>query len=148
MRAVIEPQIDLKIKARKNIQARQFCFSVQDDASPMGSMDNKTLVEHINRALCEGREIYRAMKGQEGDIMIETDTDETENWLKDAGNLKQFKTNLGLVGDLKPHNHGLIAFYIPTTFDPNNAKHIEEICETNNLEKETITKARWIKPIK
>jgi len=79
--------------------------------------------------------------------MVETTTDEVATWLKNEGNLKNFLTRIEIQGDLKPRLYNVIASFVPTTFNPDDERHLSEFFETNEIDNDSIVKMHWAKPI-
>jgi len=79
--------------------------------------------------------------------MVEIIIDEVVTWLKNEGNLKNFLTRIEIQGNLKPRLHNVIASFVPTTFNPDDERHLSEFFETNEIDNDSIVKMCWVKPI-
>ncbi len=73
--------------------------------------------------------------------------DQAARWMREELNAKSFCAVIGTSANFRNRIHNLIAFNVPITMELENANHIKEIHEINQLELNTIKAARWVKPI-
>jgi hypothetical protein len=79
-------------------------------------------------------------------ILVEMETDAGARWMGSDDNKAAFCKEVGKEVEFRPRTHSLIAFNAPLTIDPSDPSHLEEICETNHIEKGGIRGMRWAKP--
>jgi len=147
MGAPIASHLDPQIRAREGIKTRQIKISISTQTQ-IANLSDTILVEQMNNALEGGQKIYQVLRNSRlNELMVETTTDEAATWLKNEGNLKNFLTRIEIQGDLKPRLHNVIASFVPTTFNPDDKRHLSEFFETNEIDNNSIVKMRWVKPI-
>lgn len=79
------------------------------------------------------------------DIVIEMATDEGARWIKENGRVSTLATKLGAA--VKERAYAVLVKFVPTTFDHENQKDMEELREANDLEKGNLISIRPIKPV-
>ncbi len=143
--------VDPRLAAKEGIRARQFMLEGVTKDSKHGEMNNaqlKTDFSGILRELgLEGKGIRAVNRQRLGGLLIEMESDHATAWLRGEDNAKEFCGKVGPDAKFRTRTYNLIAYNVPITLDPQNEKHLEEIHEVNQIEKESITKARWVKPI-
>ncbi len=143
--------VDPRLAAKEGIRARQFMLEGTPKDSKYEAMNNSQLKTDLGGILrelgLEGKGIRAVNSQRQGGILIEMDNDHATNWLKEEANTKEFCNKIGPDANFKTRTYNLIAYNVPITMDPENDKHLEEIHETNQIEKGSIIKARWVKPI-
>ena len=149
-----ERQADPRIVAREGIKARQFLMDFPAD-SPVQKMSMVELLEKCKEALkqaCgdeEHHELRAAERLANKGILAEFMTDEGAKWLKIEDNADRLFLAMGANGtgaQWKRRMHNVIAYYVPITFTPTDAKHYAELTEVNNIVKNHLPKLRWAKP--
>jgi len=147
MGAPIASHLDPRIRAREGIKTRQIKISISTQTQ-IANLSDTILIERMNNALEGGQKIYRVLRNSRlNELMVETTTDEAATWLKNEGNLKNFLTRIEIQGDLKLRLHNIIASFVPTTFNPDNERHLFKFFETNEIDNDSIVKMHWAKPI-
>ena len=66
------------------------------------------------------------------------------NWF--TNNRGQLSAELGNNMIFKKRTYNIIAFNVPLTLDPVDARHCSEICEVNGWANTTLHEMRWAKP--
>jgi hypothetical protein len=82
---------------------------------------------------------------KKGTILLTMDSKETTLWIREPENEAVFADSFTNGTFIRDREYSLVAPRIPLTFEPNNATHLREIEEVNNLPYHVIQKARWIK---
>jgi hypothetical protein len=138
------------LAAREGIRARQFLLKGATN-SPFGNLESQQLKKKINdiaRELgLEGGGIRSAQKQGNGHVLIEVDSDNAARWFANVINRTGICDRLGSTVIFKDRTYRIIALNAPLTMDPDNNRHISEICEVNHLERNIIEDVRWAKPI-
>ena len=144
------PHANPKIAAREGIKARQFLLEGIKDTK-FSHLDTFQLKSELNKILTEmgsdKGKIRSANNLRNSAVLIELDSDEATAWFQKAENRSNFCCKIGPNVASRTRIHNLIAFNVPLTISPEEIGHQQEICEANNMEKETITTMRWAKPI-
>jgi hypothetical protein len=83
---------------------------------------------------------------KKGAILLTLDSKETAIWIRELENEAVFADSFAKGAHIMDREYSLVAPSIPLTFEPDNAAHLREIEEVNNLPSRAIRKARWIKP--
>ena len=148
--------IDPKVLGDIDRKAKQILIDVfnnDDDNTP-----EKSLAEHIDKAneviskMTDAKKPTRARVesasiSRKGAILLTLDSKETVAWIREPENEMTFADSFVKGAHIRDRVFSLIAPSIPLTFEPDNATHLREIEEANNLPSRVIRKARWIKPI-
>ena len=79
--------------------------------------------------------------------MLEMDSDAAATWLSEQENQDKICNKIGPGVVFRSRVHNLIAFNVPLGISPENQGHRQEVCEANNLDPETITMLKWVKPV-
>jgi len=141
---------DPKLAAREGIRARQIMLEGIDPTSKVGLMNGMEMKEEFNKILnengLEGKGIRSVTLQKNKGVLIEMENDHSLNWLKQKENSFAFRIEIGPDVLVRPRPHTVIAFNVPLTFDPENLSHRDEVCDTNNIEREQVYKIRWVKP--
>ena len=141
-----------RIAAREGIKARQFAIRGIKN-SKFSHLDNLKLKAEINKIVAglglPSGKIRSVLSTRNGETIVEADSDEAANWLLVSENQRKICAEIGANAEFRARAFNIIAFNVPIALDPNNADHILEICEANNLDLEpaTITAAKWAKAI-
>jgi hypothetical protein len=93
-----------------------------------------------------GIAITEVIKLRKGAVIFLFNTKEAAEWLQHPDVELEFTVSFIPGCTIKPRQYAILAPRVPLTFEPGNANHLREIEETNNLGKNSIAKARWIKP--
>jgi hypothetical protein len=80
-------------------------------------------------------------------ILLQLNTKQATNWLMDAAIETKFTEKFAKDSFFIYRNYNIIVPRTPITFDPKNEAHLREVEESNNLDLNSIRKARWIKPV-
>ena len=144
------PHANPRIAAKEGIKSRQFLAEgiANTKFSHMDIFQIKTELNIIlgGLGLVDGK-IRSISKLPNGRILIEMDSDVATTWLTNQDNQVKFCAKIGQGVQFYTQVHQLIAFNTPLGITPEDPKHRQEVCEANNLELETITMMKWVKPI-
>ena len=83
-----------------------------------------------------------------GGLLLELDTSEGANWLREPQPRTFFLTNIGLGASIKDRSYQVIAQFVPVEFNPEDTNQIQQFKTSNSLKHISILKAKWIKRIK
>ena len=75
------------------------------------------------------------------------DSDASAAWLTEQENRDNTCSKIGPGVSFRSRVHNLIAFNVPLGISPENQNHLQEICEANSLDPNTISAMRWVKPV-
>ncbi|KAH9048211.1 hypothetical protein EDB84DRAFT_1557007 [Lactarius hengduanensis] len=90
--------------------------------------------------------IQEVMKLKNGSIIIQFDTKEAADWIREPTNEAIFTKDFDPDTSIRKRVHPVVIPRIPTTFDPGNPEHLQEIKLANRIPDKNIKAARWIKP--
>ncbi|KAH9956039.1 hypothetical protein BC827DRAFT_1077290, partial [Russula dissimulans] len=94
-----------------------------------------------------GTKVVSALKTHRKAILLTLNSKEVANWIRDPSIEIDFSESFSKDVHIKPRLFNLILPGIPITFNPDNETHLQEVEEVNNLEKNSLYKAKWIKPL-
>jgi hypothetical protein len=139
-----------KLAAREGIKARQFVLlGIKNSAlDRYDTQKQKAGLNKIARELGMTEGKIRSVETQrDGSTLIELDSDEAVKWFTNDINKVELCSRLGDDVSFRTRIYNVIVLNVPLTLEPDNPKHREEICETNNIEEREIAALRWAKPI-
>lgn len=131
---------------------RQVLFEV--DADELLSQSDVAVREKANQAINlvtspakpEDAFIMDINRVRKGALVIKMSSKEAANWLRHPEVTPVFTANFLTGAVVKPRQFPLIVPRIPLTFEPEDGEHLREVEESNDLPKDVIAKAKWIKP--
>ena len=138
------------LAAKEGIKARQFLLEglVNTKFSHTDVFQLKTEFNNLlgGLGLTNGK-IRSINKIRNGGALIEMDSDGAATWLSEQENQDKICNKIGPGVVFRSRVHNLIAFNVPLGISPENQSHRQEVCEANNLDPETITTLKWVKPV-
>ena len=146
-------QVDPKIIRDMDRKARQILIDTMDpDITEASQAEIK---EKVNAAIMKitaptppkDTTVLEVTKLRKGGFTILFKEKEVVNWLQDPGAEFKFTSEVSRDASIVKRSYSLLVPRIPLTFDPTNEEHLREIEECNSIPVNTITKARWIKPV-
>lgn len=146
-------QIDPRILRDIDRKARQILVDTMDPNITEASLTEIkekvcTAISKIaNPAPPKDTTVLEITKLRKGGITILFKDKEVVEWIQDPGVEFEFTTELSRDASIVKRSYSLLVPRIPLSFDPANEEHLREVEECNGLPTNTITKARWIKPI-
>ncbi|KAF8952063.1 hypothetical protein BDZ97DRAFT_1587493, partial [Flammula alnicola] len=144
------PNIDPRIAAKEGIRLCQFMLEGVTRDLKIGKMNaieaKKTVNEALTTAGAGGHKARSALWQNKAGLLVEMETDAGAAWLMDPANAKAFSTELGTGLSFKKRPYNVIVFNVPTGIDPTNPDHLKEICETNDIDEDSVSAIRWVKP--
>ena len=146
-------QIDPRILRDIDRKARQILVDTMDPNITEASLTEIkekvcTAISKIaNPAPPKDTTVLEITKLRTGGITILFKDKEVVEWIQDPGVEFEFTTELSRDASIVKRSYSLLVPRIPLSFDPANEEHLREVEECNGLPTNTITKARWIKPI-
>jgi hypothetical protein len=124
------------------------------DENQIATQSNESLLEKVEQAISNISDppppanitVALVSKIRKNAIIINFFTKDAAHWLKRAEVSKKFAASFIAGAEIKPRQYALLVPRIPLTLDPGNPEHLREIEEANLLDRNSIAKARWIKP--
>ena len=107
----------------------------------------ETALSSLEPSPPEGAKIQEINKLRNGGVIIQLVTKEAAEWLREPFNKVAFTEKLDANAYIKERTYPLVVPRVPITFDPQIQEHLREVETINNLAPNTISKARWIKPL-
>jgi len=80
-------------------------------------------------------------------VLLTLNSKEVAKWIREPGNKEMFANRFSAKAHIRERSFNLIVPRVPITFKPSEGKHLHKIEEVNNLDKNMLSKARWIKPV-
>ena len=144
------PHADPRLVAKEGIRIQQFMVKGITRDSRVGNMSIAEVKKAANKALenvGSSRHKVRLVtrQGKKG-LLVEIESDNGAAWLKDNKNAKSFCESLSPGLAIKHRLYSVLTFNASTALDPDNADHIKEIMETNDIMENGIASMRWVKP--
>ncbi|KAF8964627.1 hypothetical protein BDZ97DRAFT_1626166, partial [Flammula alnicola] len=144
------PNIDPRIAAKEGIHLCQFMLEGITRESKIGKMNAVEAKKAVNEALVAARagdhKARSALRQNKAGLLVEIESDSGTAWLMDPANAKAFSVELGAGLSFKKRPYNVIMFNVPTGIDPTNPEHRKEICETNDIDEDSISAICWVKP--
>lgn len=146
-------QVDPKILRDMDRKARQILIETLDPNITGASQAE--IKEKVSAAIAKIADpappkdttILEVSKIRKGGFTILFKDKEVVSWLQDPGAEFEFTSEVSRDASIIKRSYSLLVPRIPLSFDPTNDDHLREIEECNGIPAETITKARWIKPV-
>jgi hypothetical protein len=139
-----------RVAAKEGIKARQFLLEGLKN-SKFSHLDTIQLKSELNKILLDiglsSGKIRTVSSSRGGGTVIEADNDEATHWLSNNTNQRKLCDKIGPNAEFRHRSFNIIAFNVPLAINPDEAGHRSEICETNGMEPDTITTAKWAKAI-
>ena len=95
----------------------------------------------------EGATVQEINKLRNGGVNIQLATKEAADWLQEPFNKVAFTKKLDANAYIKDRTYPLVVARVPISFDPLKQEHLREVETINKLAPNSISKARWIKPL-
>ena len=142
---------DFRLTRDLDRKQRQILLELSKSYSESRSRTN--LKEKINAALAnvtppppEGTKVQEINKLHNGGIVMQLQTKEAADWLREPSNEAAFIKELGTEAHIKGRVYPILIPRVPLSFDPENEENLQEVESANDLPPKTISKAWWIKP--
>ena len=136
------PHADPQLAAKEGIRLCQFLVEGATRDSKIGKMSSAKVKKAVNKAIKNaggGHKVRLVMRqGKEG-ILIEMDSDAGVAWLKDKNNAKSLCDSLGPGLTFKTRLYSILAYNASMALDPDNADHMKEIAEANDISENGLT---------
>ena len=91
--------------------------------------------------------VIAALKTRGKAVLLTLNSKEAVNWIRESSNEIEFANAFSPEAHIRARTYNLIVPRVPITFEPSDDKHLCKVEEVNELDKNTIHKARWIKPL-
>ena len=146
-------QTDPKILRDMDRKARQILIDTLDpDITGVSQAEIKEKVSIAITKITEpappkDTSVIEVIKLRKGGFTILFKDKATVKWLQEPGVEHEFTTELSRDAVIVKCSYSLLVPRIPLSFNPANEEHLREVEECNDIPADTITKARWIKPV-
>ena len=107
---------------------------------------NEALKTTTGRDKPKDAKIETVLKTRTKAILLTFNSKEAAAWVKEPSNECFFAESFSKGSHVQERKYNLIVPRVPTTFNPGEIDQLRELEEANGLQKEAISKARWIKP--
>jgi len=153
------PPLLTKILARSEAQTRQILIDRRslDQLTPLKALTEAELVAKatitIELLRKEGKEVPQdlsflsARRLPHGGILYELNSTQSAKWFQTPSNRSTFINFFGNDVTIKDRSFHILVENVPIAYDPNSASINGEIEKKGGLKHNSITKAKWIKPI-
>lgn len=145
---------DLKLMDDLERRAKQILVNIHSDDLVCNSTG--TIKDKANAAINEIEdeperpdkvEVEAVITLRSKAVLLQLNSKQAANWLRDPGVETKFTEKFAKDSFFVDRKYNIIIPRTPIVFDPSSEKHLREIEECNNLDLNTIEKARWIKPV-
>jgi hypothetical protein len=146
--------IDLKLKDDLARREKQILVVTPSDA--LGGKSLTEIKSKAEEAIAEMEDVRDRPEKVEVEtvsithskaILLQLCSKEAAEWLRDPLIETKFTAKFAKDSLFIDRSYNIIVPRTPITFDPSNTEHLRELEECNNLDTNTIKKARWIKPV-
>ncbi|KAH9960698.1 hypothetical protein BC827DRAFT_1268093 [Russula dissimulans] len=144
-------EADPKVLSDLDRRGKQILVNVYgEEGDIMLSKSPATIVDKANEAIDTlndaakpaGIRVVTAFKTRGKAILLTLNSKESANWFSNSDIKTDFSNAFSKDAHIKPRLYNLILPGIPITLDLDNKTHLREVEEVNNLEKNSIYKAR------
>lgn len=141
----------LRAQERAKTRAKQLVLDIDSD-HVFAKSSNVGIRDECRKALKAANaptdyDILAVTKLRKGGILLETNKEDTANWLKIKENSERFRQQIQVKSDFTKRTYAMIAKFVQCTFDPEDQRHIEDLKDENCWDSNLFAKARWAKPI-
>jgi hypothetical protein len=95
----------------------------------------------------EGAAIEAVSNPRSKTVLLQLNSKEAAEWLRDPSIETKFTASFAKDSFFIDRTYSIIVPRTPITFDPKSETHLREAEEVNNINPNSIRKARWIKPV-
>jgi hypothetical protein len=145
--------VDLKIKDDLDRKAKQILVEVLSDdltGKSLSEIEKKAteVIAELDDAhdRPEHVEIEAVSTTRTKAILLQLNSKQAANWLRDPFIESKFTAKFAKDSLFIDRLYNIIVPRTPVIFDPKSAIHLRELEECNNLDANSVKKARWIKP--
>lgn len=145
---------NLKLKDDLERKAKQILVGIHsDELSGKSLTDIRSKANNIIDELTdvparpEKVEIVTVTTTRSKALLLQLNSKQAADWLRDPLIETKFIEKLAKDSYFIDRTYSIIVPRTPITFEPENAGHLREIEEVNDLNPNSIKKARWIKPV-
>ena len=147
---------DPRVLSDMDRKAKQILMDIYDkDGNNILTKSLTAIIERANEAISviqdankpKDIKVVAALKTQGQAILLTLNSSEVVKWIREPGTEAVFAEEFSTEAHIRERLYCLIVPRVPVTFEPGDDNHLREMEETNSLDKNTIRKARWIKPL-
>ena len=91
--------------------------------------------------------VVTALKTRNQSLLLTLNSKEAAEWIRDPTIEPLFANAFSEGSHIRERTYNVVVPRVPVTFDPKEDAHLREVEEINGLEKLTLSKVKWIKPI-
>jgi len=147
---------DPRVISNMDRRAKQILVDIYDkDGNNILTKSLTAIIEKANEAISgiqdakkpKDIKVIAALKTRGQAILLTLNSSEAVKWIREPGTEVIFAEEFSTEAHIRERAYSLIVPRVPVTFEPSDDKHLREMEEANSLDKNTIRKARWIKPL-
>jgi len=147
---------DPRILNDMDCKAKQILMDIYDkDSNNILTKSLTAIVDKANKTIAGIKDASKpkdikvtvALKMRGQTVLLTLNSKEAAKWIREPGNKEMFANRFSAEAHIRERSFNLIVPRVPITFKPSEGKHLQEIEEANNLDKNMLSKARWIKPV-
>jgi hypothetical protein len=149
-------KLDPKVLGDMERREKQIWLDLADDGDvPTLSKSLTTLVEQANKSIDSITDkekpavvkVDAALKTRGGALILTLNSKEAALWLRRMDIEPPFTNSFSKGSSIRDRRYNIVVPRVPLTFEPDNLEHLRELEEVNGIEKHTLIKAKWIKPV-
>jgi len=147
---------DPKVLSDMDHKAKQILVTIWDkDDNNILTKSLTSMTEKANKAIAgiedpskpKDIKVTAALKMHSQAVLLILNSKEAASWIREPLNEIEFTKGFSPESHIRERSFNLIAPRVLVTFDPSEEKHLCEIEEMNCLDKNAISRAKWIKPL-
>ena len=147
---------DPRILSELDCKARQILVDIYNtEGNDTMAKSLTDLVGKANEAIAsidnadkpKDAKVLSALKSHKNAVLLTLNSKEAADWFKDPMVEEAFTRMFSEGSHIREKAYNIIVPRVPTTFEPNDEKHLCEVEEVNGLDKKVLTRAKWIKPV-
>jgi len=131
--------VDIYNKDDNNVLSKSLTYIVEKANETIAGLQCASKPKDIKVVL--------ALKIRGKAVLLTLNSKEAVTWIREPLNETEFSNSFSAESQIRERSYNLIAPRVPITFDPSNEKHLHKLEETNCLDKHTIRREKWIKPV-
>ena len=140
-------------KATQAIKDRRILidFTSAEALQRLKTVSNTALVEKANLSLrvldnADGRKFHTATRIRNGGVLMEMSNADDIAWLTSTDIKDLFLTAFEPTASFKPPSFSIFVQFIPFSFTPSTDIDLREIEEVNSMARDSVIRAKWVKP--
>jgi hypothetical protein len=151
-RANVDPRVlsDLDRKARQilvEIYDTEGNDTMAKSLTELIGKANEAIASIDDTAKPKDVKVVTALKTRKQTVLLTLNSKEAAEWFNDPAIETTFTRAFSEGSHIRERAYNIVVPRVPITFEPKENKHLREVEEVNGLEKNTLSRVKWIKPM-